>query len=687
MRLKDIAALPNILDLLLDAVCVVNANGRFVFVSASFETIFGYSPEEVVGKDMIDFVLPEDRAKTLQTVHQIMSDRPQINFENRYLRKDGQVAHVMWSARWSEADQVRIAVARDVTQLRQSEVAIDESERRFRNIFDATPIPMALNDSNGNIRYLNKAFIRITGYTQNDIPNLEKWWPLAYPDPEYRNWVIERWQENLNESINSGQYFVPLELKVQCKDGSLRNFEIGAAKLNNNFAGDHLVILQDITERKQSEERIQYLAYRDALTSLPNRVLLRDRVEQSIANAHRQGSSSAVLFIFLDDLKNINDSLGHIAGDAILVEAAQRLTASIRETDTVGRLGGDEFLVLLASADAAAAAHVAQKLLTEIRKPYVSEPRSLNITPSIGIALYPKDGTTFDELLKAADIAMYRAKREGRNAFRFYTEDMNQAVIQRMMLENNLYQAIERKEFRLHYQPKFELKTRQLIGVEALIRWDQPEMGMIPPAQFIPIAEATGLIERIGKWVLGEACRQAWEWKDQGLPSVRVAVNISQRQFAAKNIVEIVTESLKSFDLSGDILEIEITESLLAHDTDYILGALLALRTLGVHIAVDDFGTGYSSLSYLKRFPIDRLKIDQSFVRDLETDPNDRVIATAVVTLGHSLGMKVIAEGVETVQQMHILAQMDCDEIQGYYLGHPMPADDIKALLKNTVTN
>jgi EAL domain-containing protein (putative c-di-GMP-specific phosphodiesterase class I) len=350
--------------------------------------------------------------------------------------------------------------------------------------------------------------------------------------------------------------------------------------------------------------------------------------------------------------------------------------------DTVGRLGGDEFLVMLPVTDAEAAAHVAQKLLDQISQPFAVEAHDLMVTPSIGIAMFPRDGASFDELLKTADTAMYRSKDEGRNTYRFFTPEMNEAVSQRLVLENSLRRAIEAKEFVLFFQPQYDIGARSLIGAEALIRWREPTLGFVSPGQFIPIAEESNLIEAIGAWVLDEACRQIRSWIDQGYPMLRVSVNFSARQFAARGVVENFDRVLARHGLSGAALEVEITESLLAGDMEYTLGVLTALRARGVHVAVDDFGTGYSSLSYLKRFPVNRLKIDQSFVRDIESDADDRAIATAVVTLGHSLGMQVIAEGVEGETQLEILAAMGCDEVQGFHLGRPMSAEQFTALLE-----
>lgn len=568
----------------------------------------------------------------------------------------------------------------ELAERKQAEAAREESESRANQIIDVAPNGMVLADQSGTIVSINASLGKLLGYRREELIGQ----PLEILIPDrfhggHGNLMRGYFASPKSRLMGPGQ-----DLTAKKKDGSEVAVEIGLAPLNNSQGCFVLANIVDVSVRMQAEQRIKHLAYRDSLTDLPNRVLLRDRVEQSISVAHREGINIALLFLDLDHFKNINDSLGHAVGDWILKEVAQRLSYPLREMDTVGRLGGDEFLIVLPGNDADAAAHVAQKLLSETRKPYVHKSRSLTLTPSIGIAVYPKDGTNFDDLLKAADTAMYRAKDEGRNAYRFYTEEMNQAVFQRMVLESNLHRAIENNEFLLHYQPKFDLNHQTLIGIEALVRWNQPEMGMISPGQFIPVAEASGLIMDIGKWVIEEACRQIRAWEDQGLPSVRVAVNFSPRQFAARNIVELVTDTLQKFGLGGEVLEMEITESLLAQDMEYTMEALQTLRILGIHVAVDDFGTGYSSLSYLKRFPIDRLKIDQSFVRDLETDPNDRAIATAVVTLGHSLGMRVIAEGVETAQQMEILRKMGCDEIQGYYLGQPMSADDMRMLLQKT---
>ena len=550
----------------------------------------------------------------------------------------------------------------DITDLKGQE----DREYLAATVFAKSNESILILDENREILMANQAFIETYGYDVDEImgETLEIFRSSRHSKDFYREIrdSLEQtgsWQGEWWRTYKGGEEHPALAV-------------ISAVKDSTGTITHHVLQEMDISDQKEAERRISNLAYHDSLTNLPNRSLLRDRVEQAIAVAEREDVSLALLFLDLDHFKNINDSLGHAVGDLLLQEVANRLLKSVRRSDTVGRLGGDEFMMLLPEANADDAAHVAQKALEECIQPYVLNNHNLAVTPSIGIAMFPRDGTDYDELLKKADTAMYRAKDEGRNGYRFFTPEMNQAVFQRMIMESSLRKAVDNQEFELHYQPKYNIDGKTLVGVEALLRWHQPSMGMVSPAQFIPVAEESGLIVEIGHWVLVEACRQIKVWQDSGLGQVKVSINFSTRQFSSRSIEESVFAVLEAEGLSGDCLEIEITESLLAQDMDYTLKSLNALKKYGIDISVDDFGTGYSSLSYLKRFPIDRLKIDQSFVRDLDRDADDRAIAEAVITMGHSLGIQVIAEGVENERQLAILSEMQCDEVQGYYLGRPM---------------
>ncbi|HEX5806359.1 MAG TPA: EAL domain-containing protein [Macromonas sp.] len=566
-------------------------------------------------------------------------------------------------------DRVALSVMLDVTDLH----AQAEREQLAMKMFSSSRESIAIFDADRRLVMVNDAFLKLTGYSADEI--LRQPYDLMHtenqPEAVFRDiWQSLRthnhWQGEIRKQTKSGQVFPAL-------------VNISVVRNSQGALTHYVEQFSDISVQKQFEERITYLAYRDPLTDLPNRTLLRDRVEQAMAMASREDAGLALLFLDLDRFKNINDSLGHAVGDQLLCEVARRLSLVVRETDTVGRLGGDEFLLLLPGADAEAATLVAQKILGALSQSCRLEGHELTTSPSIGIALFPRDGRSFDELLKTADTAMYRSKEQGRNTYCFFSPEMNEEVSQRIVLEARLRRALDFDEFELFYQPQYDIHGVSLVGAEALIRWRDGDGGYVSPGVFIPVAEESSLIENIGAWVLDEACRQARVWQEQGHP-LRVSVNFSARQFAAKGAVENVEKVLARHGLPGDLLEIEITESLL-NNLGYTANVLHALRERGIHVSVDDFGTGYSSLAYLKRYPIDRLKIDQSFVREIDADADDLAIATAVVTLGHSLGMKVIAEGVETQKQLDILHGLGCDEVQGYHLGRPMPAQAFTALL------
>ncbi|HXU92072.1 MAG TPA: EAL domain-containing protein, partial [Gallionella sp.] len=439
--------------------------------------------------------------------------------------------------------------------------------------------------------------------------------------------------------------------------------------------------VQDITDWKSAQEDIQRLAYYDVLTGLPNRALLYDRLHQAVAAAHRDHSQFALMFLDLDRFKYINDTLGHQAGDEMLKVIAARLVGEVREGDTVSRLGGDEFVILLREAGEEGALYVAEKLLASVAQSFEVGGTVVSTEASIGISLYPHDGADVETLIKHADVAMYHAKAAGRNNFQFYTAQINERAMSHFNIERDLRVALEQQQLMVYYQPQIRMSDRKLIGFEALLRWNHPQNGLVPPATFIPIAEESGLIVPVGEWVLREVCRQARAWHGQGLSLVPIAVNLSARQLKGDRLVRFMRGLLAETDLPEWTLELELTESMMLDDEKAAMQFIGEMRDLGVALSIDDFGTGYSSLSHLKKLPLDKLKIDQSFVRDLAVDEDDAAIVRAIISMAHGLGLTVIAEGVENVQQMEFLEVLGCNEVQGYYYAKPMPAIEAEAFI------
>jgi len=479
------------------------------------------------------------------------------------------------------------------------------------------------------------------------------------------------------ESVPGSTSFDTLDLK----DG--RVFErYSQPQVINDAVVGRVWCFRDVTERKQSEETIRHLAYHDALTDLPNRALLADRLTVALAQARRTRQPVAVMFLDIDRFKLINDTLGHVVGDELLKQVGGELSALVRDGDTVARVGGDEFTLLLTGIDEGdTVSIIARRILDTIRRPRTLADQELRVTTSLGVAMFPADGETAEMLLRHADTAMYRAKQQGRDNFQTYTPSMSQEIVNRVSIESDLRRALERGEFVLVYQPQVEAGTWQITGVEALIRWKHPTKGLVHPVDFISVAEDTGLIVPIGEWVMREACRQGKAWQDDGLPPVFINVNLSALQFQQANLVEVIDGVLRQTKLDPRYLEFEITEGTTVHDPDFAALVLRELRAMGVRISIDDFGTGYSSLNYLKRFRIDRLKIDRSFVDELTTDANDAAIATAVIVMAHSLGLGVVAEGVETEEQLRFLLEHGCDEFQGYLIGRPCAEEEMGKLL------
>jgi diguanylate cyclase (GGDEF)-like protein len=478
---------------------------------------------------------------------------------------------------------------------------------------------------------------------------------------------IQRILEKVNE-IAAGNFGVHVHIN--------RKDEFGRLADRVNVMSDNLKTYTQ--ELKDKHELIQYQAYHDSLTGIGNRRLFMERFNQAIE--HEQ--TITVMFLDLDRFKNINDTLGHAFGDHLLQGVAQRLTECVSEKDTVARIGGDEFALIVPKKQLGEASEIAEKILNKFKDPFVINGHELHVSPSIGISIYPIHGTDSETLIKHADYAMYHAKENGNNSYQFFTTDMDAQSRERLMLENELRKALKKNEFEIYYQPKFDTISEQMTGVEALVRWHHSELGTISPAKFIPIAEETGMILSLGEWILRTACKQNKEWQNTGLPSLRISVNLSAKQFQQANLVEMITDILEETGLEARWLELEITESTIMNNVEDVISKLHELKTMGVHVSIDDFGTGYSSLSYLKELPIDTLKIDQSFVRDLPDHQNNKSIVTAIISMAHSLNLHVIAEGVETEEQLIFLREKGCHEVQGYLFGKPVPAEDFEKNLR-----
>jgi diguanylate cyclase len=552
-----------------------------------------------------------------------------------------------------------------------------EFDRKFRSLIESATDSIIVANRQGDILLWNKGAQSIFGYEEKEV--LGKNLHLIIPE-RFR----EAHHKGMQRYLSTGQPRVigkTVELKGLRKDGDEFPIELSISTWQEQGNTYFSSIIRDITERKQAEEKINKMVYLDPLTGLPNRLLLNDRLSLSLDQANESKRNIGIMFIDLDRFKFINDTLGHAIGDQLLIEVAKRIQACVGKSDTVCRQGGDEFIVLLPNTSSDEVTKRAKSIVNLFSQSIVINEHEMFVTPSIGISLFPSDGRDKETLIKNADTAMYRVKEQGKNNFQFYTPEMNEIVLKKMQLEIGLRKAIERGEFTLHYQPQVDITSGRLIGVEALIRWQHPEMGNISPAEFISLAEETGLIIPIGEWVLFEACQQNKSWQLEGLPHLRMAVNISSRQFQHSNLIEVINNVLNETGLDPEYLELELTESSI-QDSKHAITTMHKLKDMGIHLSIDDFGTGYSSLSYLKTFPINTLKIDQTFIKNIFTDSKDASLVETIINMAQNLDLKVIAEGVETKQQLQFLQQRHCNEAQGYYFSKPINAEEITNFMK-----
>ncbi len=664
--------------------CLQNEQGflNVDWATASLDRIFGYTLDEILQQGCWRaFVHPDDLPEFDRNISHLAPGQ-RSECELRILGPDGAVHYIRAYSLVVEDElgsgHRLYGACQDITERRRVEEALRESESRFRAMAEhSTDWIWSINVEGRHI-YSNPRGVAILGYGLDEFMALD--YPsLVHPDD------LSLLRETFADAIATQRGWRNVVLRWRHRDGSYRTFESNASPLLDE-AGQ-LVGFQgvdrDITERRQAEARIEFLAHHDVLTGLPNRVLLRDRFEQAAAHARRAQMRVAMLFIDLDHFKVVNDTLGHAAGDQLLQAVVTRLSHSTRDSDTISRQGGDEFILLLNDIpDLEAVERVATGILQHLADPIEVGGHALNATCSIGIAMFPDDGNDFDSLLQKADTAMYNAKDAGRNTYRFFDEQMNLQAHEHLMLQNRLHQALYRAELQLHYQPQFDAASGRVTGAEALLRWNNPELGEVAPSRFIPVAEDSGLIVPIGAWVLEQACRQAQAWRNAGLHELTISVNLSALQFRRAGLIETVAGALERSGLPPRLLELELTESILLQDVDNTLETVRQLKAMGVRLAIDDFGTGYSSLAYLKRFAVDRLKIDQSFLHEVNTDPDNAAIVRAVIQLARSLRLGIIAEGVETQEQLDFLRGAGCDEMQGYLFSRPLAPGALEAFLR-----
>jgi diguanylate cyclase (GGDEF)-like protein/PAS domain S-box-containing protein len=661
----------------LDAVVTVDRNGIVVEWNPQAEATFGIAARQILGRPLPSgeqTLLPVLQANGQAGVPVLHRHR----MESIATRANGEAFPVEITIEpvGSGAEQLLTAFIRDISERKRAQHELEHRERRFRTIFEKSWSGVALLDADLNLSFAGSSTQNVVGYDEFEMLGMSL---LDYVHPRERD-ATQRLFIDLASSPNKEAHG---ELRFLHKNGTWIWLEGFAQNmLHETSVGAIVLNYRDVSLRRMTEKQLEYRAHYDALTDLPNRVLFRDRVTTGLAQARRYRRGLAIMYLDLDHFKLVNDGLGHSFGDALLAAVARRLQSSLRASDTISRIGGDEFSILIADIpDSEAVAGVARKLLDSFDHPFRIDKHDLYVTASIGISLHPSDGDDFETLVKCADAAMYRAKELGRNQAQLFTPSMNERYVRRLAIEQSLHHAIEREELELHYQPIYDRARRRVVAFEALVRWNDPTRGLVAPSEFIGLAEETGLIIPIGKWVLRRACKQLREWCDRGHDDVTMSVNISAHQLQQTDFVDMLRDALLEHDVSPVLLMIEITETAAMQNIERTMRVLREVKAMGISIAIDDFGTGMSSLVYLKQFPIDTIKIDKAFMRDVMFDETTAAIVSYVITLAHTLRLHVVAEGVETEEQYSFLRHYACDRMQGYLFSKPVVETGVQELI------
>ncbi len=667
-----------------DAIIGETLDGVILSWNQAAEQTYGYTAEEAVGSPVTLLAPPDRQQEPIEFLQRIRRGETVQNFETKRVCKDGTVIDVSLTVSPMKSPTGIIigasTIARDISAQKRWERALKVSETRYRRLFESAKDGIfLLNQESGKVVDVNSSLVAMLGHPSSEFLGKPIW--EAGP---LRNIIASA---AVFRELCTAEFFRFDHVALEDKDGHRIDVEFisNAYPVDETLSAESKLIqcnIRDITERRRAEERIRHMAQHDVLTGLPNRMLFKDRVTHAISQAHRNRKQVAVLFVDLDHFKDTNDSLGHDVGDRLLRAIARRLQSCLREDDSVARLGGDEFVMCLAELSGSNdAILIADKILDALRRPLMVDQHELHVGGSIGISLYPDNGDDAEALMRTADTAMYHAKEKGRDNYQFFVPRLNEAAQRRLTIANHLHRAMDRNEFVLHYQPQLDLKSGQIFSAEALIRWQQSDIGLVPPGEFIKVAEETGLIVPLGEWVLRQACEQLKRWRSMGYPNLRITVNLSPHQLRRPGFSELAARVLQETGLPPDALEMELTESILMMYSAENITALGRLARMGVRLAVDDFGTGYSSLAYLQRFPIDVLKIDQSFVSGIGQDPNDTAIVSAIIAMADSLQLKVVAEGVETSDQVDFLRTRGCFAAQGFYYSKAVSARVFSDLL------